>query len=54
MPEIIISDASCLITLDRINELNILRCCYEQITITKEVASHCLLGLMLSKFKIMI
>lgn len=40
MPEVIISDASCLITLDRINELNILQCCYEQITITKEVAQE--------------
>lgn len=40
MPEIIIADTSCLIVLSNINELDILRRLYSEITITPEVASE--------------
>ena len=42
---IVIADASCLIALDNIGELNLLQRLYSEITITPEVASEYGLGL---------
>lgn len=38
MPEIVISDTSCLILLTKINEIHLLHDCYKRVTITQEVA----------------
>ncbi|MBU2506732.1 MAG: DUF3368 domain-containing protein [Bacteroidetes bacterium] len=40
MPKIIISDASCFIVLEKINEIDLLHKIYGQIITTKEVASE--------------
>ena len=38
MPEIVISDTSCLILLTKINEIHLLQNCYKRIMVTDEVA----------------
>ncbi|AHM60047.1 hypothetical protein D770_08940 [Flammeovirgaceae bacterium 311] len=40
MPDLIISDTSCLILFDKINQLNLLRLCYNTIYVTPEVAEE--------------
>jgi len=40
MPELIISDASSLIVLDKIGHLDMLNCCYENICTTPEVVTE--------------
>jgi predicted nucleic acid-binding protein len=40
MPNVVISDTSCLIILDKIGELDILKCCYQRIYITSEIAQE--------------
>ena len=40
MPKIVISDTSCLIVLDKINELNILKEIYSEVITTPEVKSE--------------
>jgi predicted nucleic acid-binding protein len=40
MPEIVISDTSCLILLTKINELDLLRTCYKKIIVPEEVAQE--------------
>lgn len=40
MPELIISDTSCLIVLDKIGHLDMLNCCYENIYTTPEVVTE--------------
>lgn len=42
MPEVVISDASCIILLDKIHELSILKNLYSYIYITEEIANECL------------
>lgn len=41
MPDAVISDASCIIILDKIDEISILRDLYSNIFITKEIANEC-------------
>jgi predicted nucleic acid-binding protein len=38
MPEIVISDTSCLILLTKINEIHLLHACYTRVAVTPEVA----------------
>ena len=53
MPDTIISDSSCLIVFDKMNELSILKELYGKIFTTTEVAAEygklCLTGLRLKK-----
>lgn len=41
MPNAVISDASCIIILDKIDELSILKSLYSNILITEEIANEC-------------
>jgi predicted nucleic acid-binding protein len=38
MPEVVISDTSCLILLTKIKEIHLLNSCYERVAVTREVA----------------
>jgi len=40
MPELIICDTSCLILLDKLNKLDLLKLCYSNIYITTEIAEE--------------
>lgn len=40
MPEVVVSDTSCLILLEKIEELNLLHKLYGQVTITPEIAEE--------------
>jgi predicted nucleic acid-binding protein len=40
MPEIVITDTSCLILLAKINEFELLRTCYPSVVVTEEVAKE--------------
>lgn len=40
MPELVICDTSCLILLDKINKLELLKHCYSSIYVTPEIAEE--------------